>query len=815
MRLTLRTLLAYLDNTLDPQDAEILQSKLAESGFATQMVQRIRGLLTRSDLPAPSPLARGPVEEANVICEYLDSTLPVEQVAEVERACLDSDPHLAEAAACHQILTMVLDNPANVTVVLRDRIYQLPGEQKKSQKLGGSFSALAIPESVNSFDSPSSQVLSADVPPPPPQEPVRPVGVGDSGVMAAPARLRQRELADNQAANVGPAIAGSRPANRKADSSVYAGQIRPSRITPWLVTLGLAAVLLYALTQIFQPLLDSNNTADIGKPNDQAGAVDVDPTVDAVVPDAGNDANVAANASDVNPDSNTDPNTADADAGNDERNMAGANNVSSDASKSDEDSADSPAPVVVESGATAADEDGANTDPSGGSEVGKSAPVMNQSTAAADPAAVSSSGGAANVPVDSVTPPAVPQPAVPQPAVPQPAAGESPASAEMEEKLAVEDGAPPPAMAKLISENALLAIDDEGEWQRLGKDAEVAVAQPLVVGPGFRATLAIPDAEITLIGPASARLFSSGNGSLGVHLASGRLLVSAAKPESSVEIQLGKETCSLGLATADTIAAVQLTHTREPGLDPLLAESHVPVRGLVAVQGAVTLDFKEVSQTLEPDSQWTQVGGGEPSVESLGEVPEWIAESDAGAEVLAATARNDLLELLDGAPSLEIGLRELLGFRRSEVVDLAARTLLALGQSDIYFGGAGIFNDPKQRAYWSQHYDALLSQVDSGVESASEVQQAIEKMDSAAEVQLFQMLTGYTDEQLASGSDLDLLANLDSSDMSVRVLAFENLRRITGVTLNYRAEQDSQGRRLPYIKKWRVLQRKGEIRWKK
>ncbi|MDB4624778.1 hypothetical protein OAE21_01765 [Rubripirellula sp.] len=797
MRLTLRTLLAYLDNTLDPQDAEILQSKLAESGFATQMVQRIRGLLTRSDLPAPSPLARGPVEEANVICEYLDSTLPVEQVAEVERACLDSDPHLAEAAACHQILTMVLDNPANVTVVLRDRIYQLPGEQKKSQKLGGSFSALAIPESVNSFDSPSSQVLSADVPPPPPQEPVRPVGVGDSGVMAAPARLRQRELADNQAANVGPAIAGSRPANRKADSSVYAGQIRPSRITPWLVTLGLAAVLLYALTQIFQPLLDSNNTADIGKPNDQAGAVDVDPTVDAVVPDAGND----------------------------ERNMAGPNNVSEDASKSDEDSADSPAPVVVASGATAADDDGANTDASGGSEVGKSTPVMDQSTAAADTAADSNSGGAANVPVHSITPPlvpqpsvpqpSVPQPSVPQPSVPQPAAGESPASAEMEEKLAVEDGAPPPAMAKLISENALLAIDDEGEWQRLGKDAEVAVAQPLVVGPGFRATLAIPDAEITLIGPASARLFSSGNGSLGVHLASGRLLVSAAKPESSVEIQLGKETCSLGLATADTIAAVQLTHTREPGLDPLLAESHTPVRGLVAVQGAVTLDFKEVSQTLEPDSQWTQVGGGEPSVESLGEVPEWIAESDAGAEVLAATARNDLLELLDGAPSLEIGLRELLGFRRSEVVDLAARTLLALGQSDIYFGGAGIFNDPKQRAYWSQHYDALLSQVDSGVESASEVQQAIEKMDSAAGVQLFQMLTGYTDEQLASGSELDLLANLDSSDMSVRVLAFENLRRITGVTLNYRAEQDSQGRRLPYLKKWRVLQRKGEIRWKK
>ena len=42
MRLTLRTLLAYLDNTLDAQDAESLVVKLSESGFATQLVLRIR-----------------------------------------------------------------------------------------------------------------------------------------------------------------------------------------------------------------------------------------------------------------------------------------------------------------------------------------------------------------------------------------------------------------------------------------------------------------------------------------------------------------------------------------------------------------------------------------------------------------------------------------------------------------------------------------------------------------------------------------------------------------------------------------------------
>ena len=136
MRLTLRTLLAYLDNALDPQETVQIRDKLTESGFATQLVQRIRDMLADGSVPAPSPEAVGPVEEANVISEYLDSTLPSEQVAEIERACLESNPHLAEAAACHQILTMVLKKPADVPAELRERIYELPDRSIEETILG-------------------------------------------------------------------------------------------------------------------------------------------------------------------------------------------------------------------------------------------------------------------------------------------------------------------------------------------------------------------------------------------------------------------------------------------------------------------------------------------------------------------------------------------------------------------------------------------------------------------------------------------------------------------------------------------------------
>jgi hypothetical protein len=49
--------------------------------------------------------------------------------------------------------------------------------------------------------------------------------------------------------------------------------------------------------------------------------------------------------------------------------------------------------------------------------------------------------------------------------------------------------------------------------------------------------------------------------------------------------------------------------------------------------------------------------------------------------------------------------------------------------------------------------------------------------------------------------------------MAVRVMAIENLSRITGETLYYRPDQDNAVKRSPIVKKWEVRLRKGDIRW--
>jgi hypothetical protein len=122
MRLTLRTLLAYIDDRLPPENAKELGQKIAHSPFSTELVERIREVKRRRRLAMPAkPVA---MIDANLIAEYLDDQLTPELVARIEREVLASDAMLAEVASAHEILGMLRD-PVTIEPQLRDRLYAL------------------------------------------------------------------------------------------------------------------------------------------------------------------------------------------------------------------------------------------------------------------------------------------------------------------------------------------------------------------------------------------------------------------------------------------------------------------------------------------------------------------------------------------------------------------------------------------------------------------------------------------------------------------------------------------------------------------
>ena len=122
MRLTLRTMLSWLDDTLPPDDVRELGQQVTESPFARELVERIRLVKRQRRLTVPPSTGEDTVDP-NTVAEYLDNVMAPEQIPDFERICLRSDVHLAEVASVHEILSL-LGQKAKVSDQTRYRMYR-------------------------------------------------------------------------------------------------------------------------------------------------------------------------------------------------------------------------------------------------------------------------------------------------------------------------------------------------------------------------------------------------------------------------------------------------------------------------------------------------------------------------------------------------------------------------------------------------------------------------------------------------------------------------------------------------------------------
>lgn len=834
MRLTLRTLLAYLDHTLDVQDAELLRQKVAESSFAGQLVQRIGGALANANLAAPSPLAAGPVEDPNAISEYLDSTLPGEQVAEIERACLESDAHLAEAAACHQILTMVLGTPAQVSPQLRERIYDLPALHRDSPISGQRGVADAIsqhdvtPVGGDEVDTIEATLIASGI---------EPVGAADSGVADAPTRLRDQDsrLAATKRPEqpAGPVMAGARPRSVH-ESDLYGGSIRPSRITPWLVSLALMGILLFALAQLFAPVLSTRDSWTQADGQPELAPLPGEPNV----PSESGEPNVPG---EPEPSPTVPPSVED-----DDQDMpatprsaaAGETGITTEADPSEPTvGSEGPEPPVAEDSPASAT---AGTPPAPlDAPAAPAEPAAVADRTAALPDASEGTPGSAGTPAveAAMTPPrsspsepagagAEPSPDAAKPKPPEveelvdPAPGLEPSSAPA--TVPAPDAGPATDEANVVgtidSQQALVlarpvsASDDDPTWTRLSTGAAVTDQSILIAPPTCRSDLATTArVVVTLVGPARVRWHGSEQAEPVLELMSGRILLTPTETDAGISLQIAGQPTRIDFLDVANVVAVEVSSERPPGLDPFNPLHRVTIRSILSVQGTVSVNGEAA---LETGQLWLQHDDRPAEIETLETLPSWTQPADPAGRSLEAGAREELLRLLAASEqSLEMTLREATHHRKAEVGALAGQTLLAMGYGDVYFGNDGILSNVEQRAYWPDHFLALQEVFNQGGAAATGLIESIERMDSANAESLVRLLTGFSQQQLAEGGDAELVQMLDSPSMAVRGLALENLHQITGKTLYFRADEENAVRRNAGIKRWTALLNRDDIRW--
>ena len=164
MRLTLRTLLAYLDDQLSPGEAKEIGAKLQEAPAARALADRAKETLRRRRLGVPGDPAAGgeagaggaDAVDPNEVAAYLDNALPPDRVAAVEQVCLADDAHLAEVAACHQILTRVLSEPATLRPAAAARLLALAPDADPEADAGPAGRMAAAPAPVTPRAAPAT-----------------------------------------------------------------------------------------------------------------------------------------------------------------------------------------------------------------------------------------------------------------------------------------------------------------------------------------------------------------------------------------------------------------------------------------------------------------------------------------------------------------------------------------------------------------------------------------------------------------------------------------------------------------------------------
>lgn len=737
MRLTLRTLLAYRDGVLDPKDAAILEAKIKDSSTAQQISKRIDEEMANTKL-APIPVdAREFGFEANMVAEFLDDTISMESLPDMERKCLENNSLLGEIGSCHQILSRALTIPAPISASLRQRIRELPSNpQSKSSLLTNK--SLEASGHIRRLDA-AVVSAAAESGQPPSQESLKPNR--NAGI-----ELRKTgiELNDGLGRQVPEYLLGN-------DRSWIKRSLLGLALVASLVVVGSIAIgPLDRVKELLRTPEQANKVIAAGPKQAEKGSA------------VSKDGKSLATGSELKEE--------------------GTNNGPEEDSMDIEVSESSVAPPLPTSVAPQPAE-----------------PNPTSSNSLELPLAEMENKADASV---ALTPADKDKADV---SVPAP-----PADAELKELhiLWLPDSKP--------SSESLVFMQTQANWKRMNPGDKASAGERIVVPPSQRTELRIEPGIRWLCAGDNDLELQPKTKKASVKNFAGRSLIFATPDANSIEVDCNGTMFSIQFDSTDSSCALELQNVWGAVTDDMLKDGKIAIETqvkLIGVQGSLKYQTKGPADSSSEGSlevgQYVDWRNGAPSErQDLSETPWWLLTSfERPIDQLASA---DLQRALaTSAPEqLDVELKTLASHRRGETAALAARARMMLGKYDGLFEPDGVLN----RKGLHSHWQTLLSQLPQSLVHAENVAglvAAIRRDAPNRDSTILSLLVPMTQEKLESGGDKLLVETLSSTSMDERILASNQLLKITGKSLGYQPDKSS----VESIQQWRKLLGKSEIRY--
>ncbi len=752
MRLTLRALLAWMDENLPAEDAAIIAQKVAESELATGLKNQIQTVLAIPFLPASIVLDSTPMGDPNTAAEYLDNFMPTDDVVEYEKHCIHSDVVLAEVASCHQILTMVLGEPAEVNAEVRRRIYDM--HDKYFTVYEDEAAAKSVANVMNELTHGiSSAAMQAE-------EPKKGSfmklilralvlaallllafwGVGRFYPESQVGQLAIKMLPFGPAATEDPGGVEKGGPVETPEAVKHVEPVKPDNVTP---------------VKTVDPVKPEDVTpvkpADQGKPEAEKP----------VKPDVVPEGELTADTGEAD---TTEPRFDPAAAG--------------IAVTGPETGAVAPVKPGTPGGVTGEEE------PAG-------VAVVRPGTLTGEPTV--------EVPVRTGTEPAgdVPVTGPGTGAVNGAGGGESP----------IIRVRPPKRVGRLESQATQVLAEfnsREGAWGRLASQAGVMTGSRLVSFNGFRPVVSVADqVDVTFVGAAELRVEQAESGETPVLAVEyGRFLFETFEDEDNdfpgtVLATFPGYSGRLCFAQENTCVAVEVHRAKRFTVPPeslgvpVNINVHV-IRGTVVVQpyvGAEPVAIAAGSFVRLANSQLDPV---------LRAAPVWVepVEMEAAQQVAVDT----MAKVLNVGGRLERELMELTEDRNKDVTWLATRNLGQLGN---FSRMVSALNKPEESKNWGKYVDELREAMVRGAGQSADVQRGFDLYSPQAK-RAYRLLWAFQPPKMSHADALDLLTALNEEDISARILANWNLQRFFkgDKPINYKPEQPAS-QRAAGIQRWR------------